>query len=140
MGANDIPTTEKALAKKQPKRKQRPEGEAAQPSGEAAVGIPITYAEGPRVDHGISVDQAMFFPAEEREPRYIGATKGHSPILMHCGACEYEGWSSTRPTRGTLHLMGGIATLGLVFLTPFLKDTGHYCPKCGRKVAAAKLM
>lgn len=45
-----------------------------------------------------------------------------------------------RPTRGVLHLMGGIATLGLVFLTPFLKDTGHYCPKCGRKVAMAKLM
>lgn len=45
----------------------------------------------------------MFFPAEEREPRYIGATKGHSPILMHCGACEYEGWSSTRSATILVH-------------------------------------
>jgi protein tyrosine/serine phosphatase len=40
--------------------------------------------------------QAMFFPAEEREPRFIGATQGHGPILMHCGACEYTGWSAVR--------------------------------------------
>lgn len=45
-----------------------------------------------------------------------------------------------RATRGALHWMGGVATLGLLFLTPFLKDTAHHCPKCGRNVAVAKLM
>lgn len=40
--------------------------------------------------------QAMFFPGEEREPRFIGATQSHGPILMHCGACEYTGWSAVR--------------------------------------------
>jgi hypothetical protein len=45
-----------------------------------------------------------------------------------------------RATRGALHWMGGVVTLGLLFLTPFLKDTAHHCPKCGRNVAVAKLM
>ena len=44
----------------------QPGYEPAAPSGQAAVGVPITYAEAPRVDHGISVDQVG--PAGGQQP------------------------------------------------------------------------
>jgi hypothetical protein len=44
----------------------QPGYEPAAPSGQAAVGVPITYAEAPRVDHGISVDRVG--PAGNQRP------------------------------------------------------------------------
>lgn len=67
-----------------------------------------------------------------------------SSCCLLCLLCPFTfqtyGSVRHRATRGALHWMGGVATLGLLFLTPFLKDTAHHCPKCGRNVAVAKLM
>ena len=54
------------------------------------------------------MDSATFFPAEEAEPRFIGARTGHSPIRMHCGTCGFVGTSQVRSVAGSTTVALGL--------------------------------
>ena len=41
----------------------------------------------------MSTEQALFCPATQDGPAFLGATVGHHPIPIHCGACGYQGLS-----------------------------------------------
>ena len=41
----------------------------------------------------VSTGQTMFFPATQDGPIFLGATIGHHPIPIQCGACGYQGLS-----------------------------------------------
>ena len=41
----------------------------------------------------MSTEQPLFCPATQDGPTFLGATVGHHPIPIHCGACGYQGLS-----------------------------------------------
>lgn len=84
--------------------------------------------------------QPLYCPAQQEFPVFLGARVGHSPILLHCGACNYQGMTTLRQARGWAHGMWAMMTLGLGFFVPVAMDTNHFCPQCGKHVAVAKLM
>ena len=57
-------------------------------------------AAGPPVAQGstmgpLDFSRPLFCPREQDGPTFLGATVGHHPIPIHCGACGYQGPSHT---------------------------------------------
>ncbi|KAL0030566.1 hypothetical protein WJX79_004975 [Trebouxia sp. C0005] len=48
----------------------------------------------------------MYCPGQQVHPVFLGATVGHYPILLHCGACNYQGMTAVRQARGWAHAIG----------------------------------
>ncbi|KAL0043241.1 hypothetical protein WJX82_007692 [Trebouxia sp. C0006] len=105
----------------------------------AAAAAPALVAQGYTVG-AINTTQPLYCPAQQVHPVFLGATVGHHPLLLHCGACNYQGMTAVRQARGWAHAMWAVMTFGLGYFVPVAMDTNHFCPQCGKHVALSKLM
>lgn len=73
-------------------------------------------------------------------PVFLGATNGHGPIMFTCAGCGFSGLSAIRREKGFAYGMFAMMTFGIGLLMDGAKDTHHYCPRCNKHLAYAKLM
>ncbi|KAL0017936.1 hypothetical protein WJX77_000910 [Trebouxia sp. C0004] len=96
----------------------------------AAAAAPAPVTQGYTVG-AINTTQPLLCPAQQVHPVFLGATVGRYPILLHCGACNYQGMTAVRRARGWAHAMWAVMTFGLGYFVPVAMDTNHFCPQCG---------
>ncbi|CAD7701573.1 unnamed protein product [Ostreobium quekettii] len=119
-----------------------PAGYPPRGDGQPVPGVPAP-AGGPVTVQGESnfvfdKNAPLYYPPDATEPVFLGATKGHDSINLHCGKCGYQGPSKVARKVGLANKLAALPTLGLSLLVP--ADTHHHCPNCGTHVAFAKLL
>lgn len=62
-----------------------------QPGYQDLQGQPVPVVQGTSV--GPMSDAPLYCPPTQDGPVFLGATIGHDPIPIHCGACGYRGMS-----------------------------------------------
>jgi hypothetical protein len=85
------------------------------------------------------------------EPTAIGIPEGsescaiflgpgnHSPMLMLCPRCGFEGVTECERKSGTANVMAAIITFGISLLACPIKDTYHFCSQCQALVGVSKV-
>ena len=63
---------------------------AEQPGPSIALGHPAQSAAPAVPISGLN------FPAGQQHPEFIGASTGHAPVFLQCGACGFQGPTSIR--------------------------------------------
>lgn len=104
------------------------------PEGTAS-GVPPETVQG-QSNFVFDSNTPLYYPPDATAPVFLGATKGHQTIAVHCGRCNYQGPSEVKRKRGVTNAMLTGFTLGISLLVPL--DTHHYCPNCGNHIALAK--
>lgn len=62
---------------------------------EQVIGVPTVTATG-ATNFVLQENTLTYFPSDAQGPTFLGATKGHKPILIHCGNCGYKGESKAK--------------------------------------------
>jgi hypothetical protein len=75
---------------------------------------------------------------DSERPIFLGCTTNQ--IYFNCNNCTYVGVSNVQRYKGCSHLIFGMCTLGIGFMTDVGMDRHHYCPSCNKFIGYSQML